>query len=98
MTAIRRLQSPGCAAEMSLRTGVGELSSAADTRASKLPCVIPGDARRAPGDSWAWSLDHREVCCVLDREELWGDHRIRIWLLTREATARVPPNRLRPIG
>ena len=47
--------------------------------------------------TWAWSLDHREVCRVLDREELWGDRRVRIWLPTREVTARVPPASLRPV-
>ena len=51
-----------------------------------------------PPNTWAWSLDHREVCRIVDREELWGDHRIRIWLPTRDITTRVLPNRLRPIG
>ena len=48
--------------------------------------------------SWAWSLDHREVCRIIGRDELWGDRRIQIWLPTSDATARVSPSRLRPIG
>ena len=60
--------------------------------------MIPANGRRARGDTWAWSLDHHEVCRVLDREELWGDHRIRIWLPTTGMTTRVLPAQLRPIG
>ena len=51
-----------------------------------------------PPNTWAWSLNHREVCRIVDREELWGDHRVRVWLPTSEITTRVSPNRLRPIG
>lgn len=60
--------------------------------------MIPANGRRARDDTWAWSLDHREVCRIVDREELWDDHRIRIWLPASGITTRVPAKRLCPIG
>ena len=58
----------------------------------------PASKASPPPNTWAWSLDHHGVCRIIDRVELWGDHRVRIWLPTSDVAARVPPNRLRPIG
>ena len=36
--------------------------------------------------TWAWSVDHGELCRVVDSRELWGDTHLHIWLPARDAT------------
>ena len=69
-----------------------------NARTSEVTGVVSASMGQAPPHTWAWSLDHREVCRVIVRDELWGEHRIRIWLPSSDVTARVPPSRLRPIS
>ena len=50
-----------------------------------------------PGD-WVWSVEHRQVCCVVEAQDLWGAARCRVWLPAGEAFVRVPSDRLRPVA
>ena len=50
-----------------------------------------------PGD-WAWSVEHRQVCCVVEAQELWGAALCRVWLPAAEEFVRVPADRLRPVA
>ena len=47
--------------------------------------------------TWAWSLDHRQVCQVIDLQRLWSDPHYRIWIPSTDTTVRIRPERLRPI-
>src|SRR6266540_3081583 len=49
----------------------------------------------ASGD-WAWSEEHREVCRVVDAQDLWGEVLYRIWLPARDSVVRIRSDRLRP--
>ncbi len=37
-----------------------------------------------PGE-WAWSKEHRTVCCVVEAVEDWGQRVCRIWLPDKDA-------------
>ena len=50
-----------------------------------------------PGD-WAWSLEHRQVCRVVEAQDLWGAALCRVWLPASEAFVRVRSDRLRPVA
>ena len=47
---------------------------------------------------WAWSVEHRQVCCVVEAQELWGAALCRAWLPAAEEFVRVPADRLRPVA
>jgi len=46
---------------------------------------------------WFYSVEHREVCRVIEKETLWGEEVCRVWLPGREAVVRVPAARLLPL-
>ena len=46
--------------------------------------------------TWAWSLDHGKIRCVVDSHDLWGDIQLRIWLPALDATVQPRPDRLFP--
>ena len=46
---------------------------------------------------WFYSVKHREICRVIERETLWGEEVCRVWLPSREAVVRVPAARLLPL-
>lgn len=48
-----------------------------------------------PGE-WAWSDEHREICRVVDAQDLWGETLYRVWLPARDSIVRVRADRLRP--
>ncbi|RMG11774.1 MAG: helicase [Deltaproteobacteria bacterium] len=48
--------------------------------------------------TWAFSLDHGEPCRVLERERLWGEETVLVWLPGRATTVRVPARRVVPLG
>jgi superfamily II DNA or RNA helicase len=45
---------------------------------------------------WAWSDEHREICRVVDAQELWGEILCRIWLPARDSVVRIRSDRLQP--
>ena len=47
-----------------------------------------------PGE-WAWSLEHRQVCRVVEMQDLWGDTLYRVWVPAEDAIVRVRANELR---
>ena len=47
-----------------------------------------------PGE-WAWSLKHRQVCRVVEIQDLWGDTLYRVWVPAEDAIVRVRANDLR---
>ena len=48
-----------------------------------------------PGE-WAWSLEHQQVCRVVEMQDLWGDTLYRVWVPARDATVRVRSSQLQP--
>ena len=48
-------------------------------------------------EAWAFSPDHSEPCRVLEREGLWGEETVLVWLPGRQATVRVPASRVVPL-
>lgn len=49
-----------------------------------------------PGD-WAWSVEHREACQILDAQELWGETLYRVWVPGRDAVVRLRPSQISSI-
>jgi len=48
-----------------------------------------------PGE-WAWSLEHQQVCRVVEIQDLWGDTLYRVWLPAKDAIVRVRSSQLQP--
>lgn len=49
-----------------------------------------------PGD-WTWSVEHHEVCRIVDAQTLWGETLYRVWLPTKDAVVRVHAKQLQPL-
>ncbi|MBN1611550.1 MAG: DEAD/DEAH box helicase family protein [Polyangiaceae bacterium] len=47
---------------------------------------------------WAWSLEHQQVCRVVEIQDLWGERLYRVWLPANDAIVRVRESQLRPPG
>ena len=71
--------------------GIGKVGEAARPDRLIVSLTI---AVRANAATWAWSLDHGELCRVVDSDELWGDVQFRIWLPARDATVPLRSDRL----
>ena len=50
-----------------------------------------------PG-AWYYSMDHDQVCQIVETESLWGEAVCRIWLPDSDSVVRVPASRLKPIS
>ncbi|MCK4304076.1 MAG: DEAD/DEAH box helicase [Candidatus Eisenbacteria sp.] len=48
-----------------------------------------------PGE-WAWSLEHQQVCRVVETQDLWGDTLYRVWVPAKDTIVRVRSSQLRP--
>lgn len=48
-------------------------------------------------ESWQYSLDHRQVCQVIESQTLWGETICRVWLPGTDVVVRVPAARLQPV-
>ena len=48
-----------------------------------------------PGE-WAWSLEHQQVCKVIETQDLWGDTLCRVWVPAKDAIVRVRSSQLQP--
>jgi len=46
---------------------------------------------------WAWSLEHRQSCQILEVQAVWGETTCRVWLPGRDSVVRVPAARLAPL-
>ena len=49
----------------------------------------------APGD-WAWSVEHQQVCRVVETQHLWGETLYRVWVPAKDAVVRVRESQLEP--
>ena len=47
--------------------------------------------------SWMYSLDHQQLCQVIETQTLWGETTCRVWLPGRDSVVRIPASRLKPI-
>ncbi len=47
---------------------------------------------------WAWAVDHRQVCQILEKQTLWGSIAYRVWLPAQDVVVRVPGDRLKPVA
>ncbi len=43
---------------------------------------------------WAWSLEHQQVCRIIEAQPLWGETTYRVWLPGRDSVVRIPASRL----
>jgi len=56
------------------------------------------DERQQATPHWAWSPEHRQICRVIETEELWGQSVSRVWLPNSDAIVRMPTAHLRPLN
>ena len=47
---------------------------------------------------WAWSLEYEEPCRLVDVHQLWGQGTMLVWLPGRDATIRLPENKIVPLS
>ena len=47
--------------------------------------------------SWMYSLDHGQLCQVIEAQTLWGETTCRVWLPGRDSVVRIPASRLKPL-
>lgn len=47
---------------------------------------------------WFYSLNHRQLCKVIDTQTLWGETYCHIWLPERNTIVRIPASNLRPLN
>jgi len=48
-------------------------------------------------DNWYYSLEHGELCRVIETQTLWGETVCRVWLPGKDTVVRLPATRLRPV-
>jgi len=48
-----------------------------------------------PGE-WAWSLEHHQICRVVEAQDLWGETLYRLWVPAKDAIVRARSSELRP--
>lgn len=46
---------------------------------------------------WAWSVEHRQICRIIDAQTLWGETAYKIWLPTQDVVVRVRAEQLQPL-
>ena len=47
--------------------------------------------------TWCYSLDHGQLCQVIETQTLWGETTCRVWLPGRDSVVRIPASRLKPM-
>lgn len=47
--------------------------------------------------AWCWHERHAAPCCVVDREEIWGETAYRVWLPGKDAVVRARSRDLSPL-
>ena len=56
--------------------------------------MIGGERPSFVSGHWAWSLEHQQVCRVVEKQDLWGDTSYRVWLPAEDAIVRVRSSQL----
>jgi len=46
---------------------------------------------------WLYSIDHGQLCQVIESQALWGETTCRVWLPDRDSVVCVPVSRLFPL-
>ncbi|MFH1953127.1 MAG: helicase-related protein, partial [Pseudomonadota bacterium] len=46
---------------------------------------------------WCWSVDHGQLCQIIESQTLWGETTCRVWLPGRDSVVRIPASRLKPL-
>lgn len=46
---------------------------------------------------WYYSLDHGQICQVIEAQTLWGATTCRVWLPGRDFVVRIPASRLKSL-
>jgi len=46
---------------------------------------------------WFWSIEHNQVCKIIDSQTLWGDTHYLVWLPGKDSVVRIRANRLKPL-
>jgi len=46
---------------------------------------------------WFWSIEHNQVCKIIDSQTLWGDTFYLVWLPGKDSVVRVRADRLKPL-
>ena len=46
---------------------------------------------------WHYSLDHGQLCQVIETQTRWGEPTCRVWLPGRNSVVRSPASRLKPL-
>jgi len=49
---------------------------------------------RIDANNWYYSLDHGQICQVVESQTLWGETICRVWLPDSDSVIRVPASRL----
>jgi len=48
-------------------------------------------------DDWCYSLDHNDLCRVIETQTLWGETVCRVWMPSKNAVVRVSASHLKPL-
>lgn len=48
--------------------------------------------------TWFWSEEHRQICKIIETQNLWGSTFHRIWLPTQDTVVRVRAEQLKPLS
>ena len=54
-------------------------------------------SQRIDANSWYYSLDHGQLCQVIETQILWGDTTCRVWLPDSDSVVRISASNLRPL-
>lgn len=47
--------------------------------------------------NWYYSIDHNQLCQIIETQTLWGETTCRVWLPGRDSVVRVPASRLKSL-
>lgn len=49
-------------------------------------------------NNWCYSLDHKELCRVIETQTLWGETICRVWMPNKNAVVRISASQLKPLS
>jgi hypothetical protein len=58
---------------------------------------MPGVDQHEHGE-WLFSMEHRQPCLVIERQDVWGRSSCRVWLPSTDATVRIDATQLKPLA
>ncbi len=47
--------------------------------------------------NWHYSIDHNQLCQVIESQTFWGETTCRVWLPGRDTVVPIPSSRLKPL-